>query len=119
MLDIASFATLTDQGMMFSQTQASEFAKGIAGDFNPIHDVGGKRFCVPGDLLFASLLNRYGVYQRIHVDLVALVLPQSFLADEVPSIPFLDGSTFVSIAEQKGSVSRSKIGQYRGVKLAS
>lgn len=73
MLDFASFAKLTEQGMMFSQSQASQFAKGIAGDFNPIHDVGGKRFCVPGDLLFASLLNRYGVYQRLHVDLVALV----------------------------------------------
>jgi len=72
-LDLASFATLTEHGMMFSQTQASQFAKGVAGDFNPIHDVGGKRFCVPGDLLFASLLNRYGVYQRLHIDLVALV----------------------------------------------
>lgn len=73
MLDIARFATLTVQGMKFSQSQASQFAKGVAGDFNPIHDVGGKRFCVPGDLLFATLLNHYGVYQQLHVDLEALV----------------------------------------------
>jgi len=72
-LDISSFATLTSQGMQFSQNQASRFAKGVAGDFNPIHDVGGKRFCVPGDLLFAALLNHYGVYQNLHVDLVSLV----------------------------------------------
>lgn len=73
MLDIASFATFTEHGMKFSQTQASQFAKGVARDFNPIHDVGGKRFCVPGDLLFACLLNRYGAYQQLHVNLVALV----------------------------------------------
>jgi len=72
-LDISSFATTTEHGMKFSQTQASDFAKGVAGDFNPLHDVGGKRFCVPGDLLFASLLSHYGVYQRLQVDLVALV----------------------------------------------
>jgi len=72
-LDISAFATVTKLGMKFSQAQASQFAKGVAGDFNPIHDVGAKRFCVPGDLLFAALLNHYGVYQHLHVDLVALV----------------------------------------------
>lgn len=45
--------------------QASRFAKEIAGDFNPIHDVGAKRFCVPGDLLFALVLARYGVSNRM------------------------------------------------------
>jgi len=87
-LDIANFATFTEHGMKFSQTQASQFAKGVAGDFNPIHDVGGKRFCVPGDLLFACLLNRYGAYQHLHVNLVALVnadveigLPQQLAAE--------------------------------------
>ena len=55
-LDIAQYVTSTDRSMQFSQQQASQFAKGVAGDFNPIHDVGGKRFCVPGDLLFACLL---------------------------------------------------------------
>jgi len=73
MLEISNYSTSTEHGMKFSQSQASQFAKGVAGDFNPIHDVGGKGFCVPGDLLFACLLTHYGVYQRIHVDLVALV----------------------------------------------
>ena len=72
-LDISQYVTLNDQGMQFSQTQANHFAKGVAGDFNPIHDIGGKRFCVPGDLLFAALLNRYGVYEQLTVDLMALV----------------------------------------------
>jgi len=72
-LDIAQFVTQDGHSMQFSQQQASDFAKGVAGDFNPIHDVGAKRFCVPGDLLFAALLNRYGVYTQLHVDLMALV----------------------------------------------
>jgi len=72
-LDISSFVTLGEQGMQFSQTQASLFAKGVAGDFNPIHNIGAKRFCVPGDLLFAALLNHYGVYKHLQIDLVALV----------------------------------------------
>jgi len=72
-LDISRFVTLSEQGMQFSQKQASQFAKGVAGDFNPIHDIDAKRFCVPGDLLFAALLTHYGVYQHLQIDLVALV----------------------------------------------
>ena len=40
------------QEVRVSRQQASDFAKNIADDFNPIHDVQTKRFCVPGDLLF-------------------------------------------------------------------
>ena len=42
-----------------SREQASDFAKGVAGDFNPIHDVDAKRFCVPGDLLFSLALHTW------------------------------------------------------------
>lgn len=83
-LDISHYVTKTDAGMHFTHAQATHFAKGVAGDFNPIHDVGAKRFCVPGDLLFAALLNRYGVYANLKVDLMSLLnadvtvhLPQS------------------------------------------
>jgi hypothetical protein len=44
-----------------SRPQASRFAKDIAGDFNPIHDTDARRFCVPGDLLFAIVLTHYGL----------------------------------------------------------
>ena len=81
-LDISQYVTINEQGMTFRQAQASEFAKGVAGDFNPIHDVGGKRFCVPGDLLFAALLSYYGVYQNIKVDLMGMVT-----ADSVVQLP--------------------------------
>ena len=41
--------------------QASRFAKEIAGDFNPIHDPDARRFCVPGDLLFAVVVSHFGL----------------------------------------------------------
>lgn len=66
-----------------SREQASDFAKSIAGDFNPIHNIDAKRFCVPGDLLFALVLNKYGVSQHMHFtfsgmvgDSVELVFPE-------------------------------------------
>lgn len=51
----------------FTRDQASAFAKGVAGDFNPIHDVDNTRFCVPGDLLFSLALQRYGLSQQMQV----------------------------------------------------
>lgn len=56
-----------------SDEQGSAFAKQIAGDFNPIHDTGSKRFCVPGDLLFALALNEYGLYQKMEFKFLDLV----------------------------------------------
>lgn len=44
-----------------SAEQGSRFAKQVAGDFNPIHDAGARRFCVPGDLLCALVLRTYGL----------------------------------------------------------
>lgn len=66
----------------FSRQQASRFAKQVAGDFNPIHDPNAKRFCVPGDLLFAVVVSEYGLSQSTRLvftelvgDGVALSLP--------------------------------------------
>lgn len=73
MLDILQYVAIDEHHMQFSEQQASQFAKGVAGDFNPIHDVGARRFCVPGDLLFSVLLNRFGVYQSLHLDMHAMV----------------------------------------------
>ena len=47
----------TGSTLTVSPQQASDFAKGIATDFNPIHDPDAKRFCVPGDLLFSLILS--------------------------------------------------------------
>lgn len=62
---IAQFVDLSHDTLLFNAEQASRFAKQIAEDFNPIHDADSKRFCVPGDLLFATLLSKFGVSQKI------------------------------------------------------
>jgi hypothetical protein len=59
------FFSEDNSGIQFTRDQASHFAKDMAGDFNPIHDVDAKRFCVPGDLLFAVILNKYGASEKM------------------------------------------------------
>ncbi len=95
MLDILQFVAVDEHSMQFTEQQASQFAKGVAGDFNPIHDVGARRFCVPGDLLFSVLLNRFGVYQSLHLDMLAMVdsKTQVMLPSELqPQNQILDSS---------------------------
>ncbi|CAH0525833.1 DUF3581 domain-containing protein [Vibrio hippocampi] len=65
-------STNNDQ-FKFTRQQASHFAKGVAGDFNPIHDEDNKRFCVPGDLLFAVLLQKEGISQKMRFDFSGMV----------------------------------------------
>ncbi|MFW3616600.1 DUF3581 family protein [Billgrantia antri] len=59
------YHTPADVGFRISAQQASDFAKRVAGDFNPIHDAGARRFCVPGDLLFALVLSRFGLSRHM------------------------------------------------------
>lgn len=62
-----------DKQFQFTREQASHFAKKVAGDFNPIHDEDNKRFCVPGDLLFAVLLQKEGISQKMRFDFSGMV----------------------------------------------
>lgn len=59
------FYSQQDTGVEISGEQASHFAKHMANDFNPLHDPDAKRFCVPGDLLFALVLNKYGLSRQM------------------------------------------------------
>ncbi len=70
---LENFYSEASSKIHFSRKQASDFAKKIAGDFNPIHDEKTKRFCVPGDLLFALLLNKYGISQKMRVTFSGMV----------------------------------------------
>lgn len=56
-----------------NREQASRFAKHIAGDFNPIHDPDNKRFCVPGDLLFSLILQRFGLRPEMRFSFSGMV----------------------------------------------
>ncbi len=62
---LQNFVQQQGEQFWFSRQQASQFAKQVATDFNPIHDEDSKRFCVPGDLLFAFLLHKYGLSEQL------------------------------------------------------
>ncbi|MHA7879101.1 MAG: DUF3581 domain-containing protein [Saccharospirillum sp.] len=62
-----------DGHVLISADQGSQFAKRVAGDFNPIHNPDNKRFCVPGDLLFSLVLAKYGLSQRMSVRFSGMV----------------------------------------------
>jgi len=59
------YHTVTASRIHITAQQASDFAKRVAGDFNPIHDADARRFCVPGDLLFALVLARFGLSRHM------------------------------------------------------
>ncbi|CCN49280.1 conserved hypothetical protein [Vibrio nigripulchritudo MADA3029] len=70
---LTPYFSIEDNQFQFTRQQASHFAKKVAGDYNPIHDEDNKRFCVPGDLLFAVLLNQEGVSQKMRFDFSGMV----------------------------------------------
>ena len=63
---IDPFFQRSNSQIHFTRQQASDFAKQIADDFNPLHNIDAKRFCVPGDLLFALVLFEFGLSQHMH-----------------------------------------------------
>ena len=72
-MSLTDYYSERDGQVRISPQQASRFAKEVAGDFNPIHDPGARRFCVPGDLLFALVLARQGLWQRMHFRFAGMV----------------------------------------------
>lgn len=81
---IDQYYTADNGKIRFTREQGSNFAKQVADDFNPIHDPDSRRFCVPGDLLFAVIIARYGLSQHMEFrftgmvdDSSELVLPES------------------------------------------
>ncbi|MBB3139422.1 DUF3581 family protein [Halomonas organivorans] len=71
--------------LCISSEQASRFAKRVAGDFNPIHNPDARRFCVPGDLLFALVLARFGLSQHMTFRFLSMVgagVPLDFVEDD-------------------------------------
>lgn len=78
-MEIENFYSFQSEKVAFTRQQASLFAKNVAGDFNPLHDESAKRFCVPGDLLFAVTLSRLGVSQNMRFDFEGMVTEASEL----------------------------------------
>lgn len=70
---LETFHQEIDQKLSFTRQQSSDFAKKVANDFNVIHDVDARRFCVPGDLLFAMILNKKGLSQNMTFNFSGMV----------------------------------------------
>ena len=106
-MDVTDHCTLEAASVRFDESRASAFAKGVAGDFNPIHDPGSKRFCVPGDLLFAVMLARYGAFAGTAVRFAGMLD-----ADVTLALPPMDGGA-VHVVDPRGREILSFFGEGR------
>ena len=93
---IDQFSCQRGTELFINADQASEFAKTVSNDFNPIHDPGNRRFCVPGDLLFALAVERYGLAESMEFHFSCLVS-----ADTALIFPFDQCNTF-EILDSRG-----------------
>ncbi|MDW7549593.1 MULTISPECIES: DUF3581 family protein [Pseudoalteromonas] len=88
-----------------TREQGSSFAKGVADDYNPLHDVDAKKFCVPGDLLFSLVLKHYGLSESMQFSFVGMV-------DETTVLTFPEGSAqFDIMANDKVMLSVTRKGE--------
>lgn len=70
---IENYSPISADKISFTRQQASDFAKQVADDFNPLHNVDNKRFCVPGDLLFSIIIAKSGLHKRMAFDFSGMV----------------------------------------------
>lgn len=70
---IEQYCPINNDKISFTRQQGSDFAKQVADDFNPLHNVDNKRFCIPGDLLFAVIIAKSGLHQTMHFDFSGMV----------------------------------------------
>jgi Protein of unknown function (DUF3581) len=104
------FYTTQNGDVSIDAEQASRFAKEVAHDFNPLHDSDAKRFCVPGDLLFALVLEKYGLSQTMHFIFSGMVGHDVLLkfpdtdADKI-EVNDNQGKTYLQV-ERSGIISR-------------
>lgn len=107
---LKDYYDLQDGSVRISAQQASMFAKEVAHDFNPLHDADAKRFCVPGDLLFSLVLEKYGLSENMHFVFSGMVgdgVLLNFPDSDAEAIDVTDnqGKTYLQI-QRSGRVSR-------------
>jgi hypothetical protein len=106
------FHSIQDGRVHISAAQASLFAKEVAGDFNPIHDPDARRFCVPGDLLFAVIVSRFGLSRHMTFKFRALLgggIPLEFRENGDGTIEVCDqnGKVYIEVT-RSGDVTRDE-----------
>lgn len=109
---LENYYTIEHNKIKVSRQQASDFAKKIANDFNPLHDTDSKRFCVPGDLLFGLVLDQYGLSKNMRFvfagmvgDGIELHFPDNI--DDTLSISGSNGKDYLHI-ERSGEITHDK-----------
>lgn len=70
---IEQYCPINNEQISFTRQQGSDFAKQVADDFNPLHNVEAKRFCVPGDLLFAVIIAKSGLHKEMSFNFSGMV----------------------------------------------
>ncbi|WP_148252816.1 DUF3581 family protein [Aidingimonas lacisalsi] len=90
------YHTVKDGRVRITADQASHFAKYISGDYNPIHNTDARRFCVPGDLLFALVLAYYGLSQCMTFHF------RSMVGNDVPLIFEQPSDDVIVVADENG-----------------
>ncbi len=101
-----------DGSVVITAQQASLFAKEVAKDFNPLHDPDAKRFCVPGDLLFSLVLEKYGLSEKMYFTFAGMVgdaVKLNFPETNASQIDIKDnnGKTYLQI-ERRGGVDQNE-----------
>jgi hypothetical protein len=70
---IENYCAISADKISFTRQQGSDFAKQVADDFNPLHNIEAKRFCVPGDLLFSIIIAKSGLHKKMTFDFSGMV----------------------------------------------
>nr|WP_232771579.1 DUF3581 family protein [Colwellia sp. 12G3] len=70
---IENYCAISADKISFTRQQGSDFAKKVADDFNPLHNIETKRFCVPGDLLFSIIIAKSGLHKKMTFDFSGMV----------------------------------------------
>lgn len=70
---IEKYCSISADKISFTRQQGSSFAKQVADDFNPLHNIEAKRFCVPGDLLFSIIIAKSGLHKKMTFDFSGMV----------------------------------------------
>ncbi|RBP48702.1 DUF3581 family protein [Arenicella xantha] len=102
-------SSISANQIQVSADQGSQFAKQVAGDYNPIHDPDSSRFCVPGDLLFALTLQKYGIHTSMGFQFLELVA-----GDAILNFPEVEPSDEVSFAVENERAKPVMAVQYQG-----
>lgn len=77
---LSNYYQIANNVLTFTRKQGSQFAKQVAGDYNPLHNDDASRFCVPGDLLFAVVLMEYGISQAMQFSFENMITENSSIA---------------------------------------